>query len=439
MNEQNDATSIERFSLNWTLKFYRKWVHNYFNKIQIGTLILIEPNQTISFGEKNGASKNGLTLTIKINDPVFYSLIVTGGDLGFAEGYIEGLWETSDLPNLIRLFIMNRPYLGKHEKGFKEITRVAKKMAHLFNKNTLKGSRKNIAAHYDLGNDFFSTFLDKTMMYSAAYFSDPSFSLEDASHEKNDVICRKLDLKPSDHLLEIGSGWGGFAIHAALHYGCQVTTTTISSEQYAYAKALIESHGLQRKINLIKKDYRDLTGKYDKVVSIEMIEAVGHQFYDKYFNQISCLLKEDGLAFIQAIIIDDRRYESAIHNMDFIKTFVFPGSCIPSITAILQSLTRATDMRLFHLEDITGYYVKTLQEWRKNFLNKKYSVLKMGYPFPFIRLWDYYLSYCEGGFAERVIGNVQLIFAKPGARRHPISLNKKSEAILPAEETLACL
>lgn len=280
-----------------------------------------------------------------------------------------------------------------------------------------KTSRANIAAHYDLGNAMFETFLDPTMMYSSAVFPRPEASLEEASRHKLDRICQQLELKPSDHLLEIGTGWGGMAIHAAKHYGCRVTTTTISKEQFEYAQARVAAEGLQDRVILLLEDYRDLTGEYDKLVSIEMIEAVGHTYYDSYFRQCARLLKPQGLMLLQAITMADQRYELARKRVDFIQKYIFPGGALPSVTAILDKLTGKTDLRLINLDDITPHYAETLKRWRQNFLAARARLHELGYDEAFVRLWDFYFCYCEDGFRERAIGTVHMLLAKPGYRQ----------------------
>jgi len=288
---------------------------------------------------------------------------------------------------------------------------------HWLNSNTAEGSRKNIAAHYDLGNEMFQLFLDPTMMYSSAMFNNTTDTLQQASELKLKTICDKLDLKPTDHVIEIGTGWGGFSIYAAKNYGCKVTTTTISEQQFQLAKARVEATGLGDKITLLLDDYRHLQGQYDKLVSIEMIEAVGYQFYDTYFSKVNALLKPDGLALIQAITITDQRYESARKSVDFIQRYIFPGSCIPSNTAMLNSITGKTDLRLFDLEDIGPHYATTLRMWRENFFSNISKVRTLGYSEEFIKMWEFYLCYCEGGFEERALGNVHLLLSKPDNRR----------------------
>ena len=296
------------------------------------------------------------------------------------------------------------------------LTRSALKLAHLGKRNTLSGSKKNISAHYDLGNDFFELFLDPTMMYSSAVFPDESEDLNTAAVHKLDLICQSLELKPEDHLIEIGTGWGGMAIHAAEHYGCRVTTTTISREQYQHTCDEVARRGLSDRIAVLCEDYRNLTGKFDKLVSIEMIEAVGHEFYESYFSCVSKLLKPTGKAVIQAITMTDQRYEQARDSVDFIKRYIFPGGCLPSLNIISENLARHTDLQLSDLRDITLDYAKTLEAWHHRFLNQLDQVKNMGFDDRFIRMWRFYLSYCEGGFRERIIGTFQIAMTKPGYR-----------------------
>jgi cyclopropane-fatty-acyl-phospholipid synthase len=296
------------------------------------------------------------------------------------------------------------------------------RVLHWLSRNTRKGSRRNIGAHYDLGNDLFELFLDPTMMYSCAYYQSPHASLEEASVAKLDRICQKLELKSDDHLLEIGTGWGGFAIHAAKHYGCRVTTTTISRQQFELARERACQQGVEDRITFLFEDYRDLEGQYDKLVSIEMIEAIGHQYLDTYFEKCSSLLKPDGMMLLQAITIADQRYKSALNEVDYIKKFIFPGGFLPSVSAMSRSIARVSDMKMFHMDDIGPHYARTLADWRQRFFDRLEDVRKKGYSDAFIRMWEYYLCYCEGGFLERDIGTVQMLLTKPGVRREPVSL-----------------
>ena len=317
---------------------------------------------------------------------------------------------------MTRLFSANMAAMESMQASQHWYTRLALRIAHTLNRNTHEGSKRNISAHYDLGNDFFRLFLDATMMYSSALFASPETPLETAAVDKLDEICRQLELRPGDHLLEIGTGWGGMAIHAATHYGCRVTTTTISREQFEYASKRVHELGLEDRITLLCEDYRALSGEYDKLVSIEMIEAVGHDFYSSYFQCCSKLLKADGKMVIQAITISDQRYDRARRSVDYIKRYIFPGGCLPSLAVIAGHLAQDTDMQMVHLRDITQDYAQTLRLWRQRFLDRLEDVRAMGFDDRFIRMWEFYLSYCEGGFRERIIGTAQLAFAKPGYR-----------------------
>jgi len=303
-------------------------------------------------------------------------------------------------------------------------------LLHALRKNTETGSRRNIEAHYDLGNDFYRLWLDRTMTYSCNVFEREDATLEEAAAAKYDRICRKLRLGPNDLVLEIGTGWGGFAVHAVKRYGCRVTTTTISRQQHDWAREVFDQEGIADRVELLFEDYRNLRGKYDKLVSIEMIEAVGHHFLDTYLRACADRLKDDGMMALQAIVIEDQAYEAQIKSVDFIRRYIFPGGFIPSIDAIIRSLTKATDMRLYHLEDITTHYVRTLKTWRERFFENVDAVRQLGYPETFIRMWGYYLCYCEGAFRERYIGDVQMVLAKPGSRPADILPPLSSPSVL---------
>jgi cyclopropane-fatty-acyl-phospholipid synthase len=380
-----------------------------------GRLVLADDTGTRTFGRRVGDVD--LSATLRVADPRFYRLALFGGSLGAAEAYIQGLWSCNDLPALLRLFVRNLPVMESMEGGAARVLGVASSLVHRLRRNTRSGSRRNIHAHYDLGNEFFALFLDETMTYSSGIFPHPGATLGEASTEKLDRLCRKLELKPADRVLEIGTGWGSFALHAAREYGCRVTTTTISPQQHDLARQRFRDAGLDGRIELLLKDYRDLAGTYDKIASIEMIEAVGHEYLGDYFGTCSRLLAEDGLMAIQAITMPDQRYDRYRRSADFIQRYVFPGSCLPSLGAISAAVGRATDMQVVGLEDITAHYVTTLQEWRRRFLAALDDVRRLGYPDEFVRLWDFYLSYCEAGFAERSIGDVQIVFAKPAYGR----------------------
>lgn len=394
-------------------KIAKKLLFMRLSTLKIGLLTIQEGEEFWSFGDQSAPSE--LNAVIRVNSPNFYWASITRGSLGAADAFIQNEWETDDLTTLLRLFLRNEITHNYEEKSRFKLAKLWRWIIHQFKRNNIKGSRRNIAQHYDLSNEFFSLFLDKNMMYSSAMFPTENSDLDTAARHKLDVICQKLDLKPTDTVLEIGTGWGGFALHAAENYGCKVVTTTISQQQYDLAKQRISEKNLIDQITLLKQDYRHLTGLYDKIVSIEMIEAVGHQYYPAFFSRCSTLLKPNGQMLIQAITIQDQAFERAKHEVDFIKRSIFPGSCIPSVTALLTAMTRASDLRLFHLEDIGLHYAKTLQLWRERFFQAQEQVLTLGFDNAFMRLWDFYFSYCEAGFAEGYLGDMHLHFVKPQA------------------------
>ena len=384
-------------------------------RLEHGTLEVHDAEGTLRFGQP--AEEAGMRARIEVLHPQFWADAVFGGTAGAGEAYIHGLWKCDDLTALVRIMVSNRDVLEGVDGGAMRLAALGRRIGHWLNRNSRDGSRRNISAHYDLGNEFFRLFLDPTMNYSCGIFESPDATMEQASIAKMEAVCRKLDLRAGDHLLEIGTGWGGLAIHAASKYGCRVTTTTISREQHGLAAERIRAAGLQDRIELLLCDYRDLQGTYDKLVSVEMIEAVGHQYLDTYFQACSRLLKPDGLMLLQGITIRDELYEQALKQVDFIQRFVFPGGFIPSVAAMSASLARSTDLQLLHLQDIGLHYATTLNRWRTRFFNNVEAVRALGYPDSFIRLWEYYLCYCEGGFLERNIGNVQMLLAKPRNQR----------------------
>jgi len=396
----------------------KRMVMRLLPSIAWGRIKMIEGSDTAVFGASE--TNNQPEVVMEIVHPRFYSAVVFGGSVGLAEAYMAGLWKCSDLTEMIRILVRNLPALERVEYGPAWMSRFLRKVFHFFHRNTRLGSRQNIVAHYDLGNEFYSLFLDGTMTYSCGIFESESTSLEQASIAKYDRICRKLQLEPQDHVVEIGSGWGGFAIHAAENYGCHVTTTTISDSQYEYAVDLINRKGLKARIEILKKDYRDVSGRFDKLVSIEMIEAVGHEFIETFLTTCSHLLKPEGMMALQAITIKDQRYRRHVRDVDFIKRYIFPGSCLTAVTHLCDVATRATDLQLVHMEDITPHYARTLRCWRERFLNQIDIVTKMGFPESFIRMWEYYFCYCEGAFQERYIGDVQMVFSRPLGRPAPI-------------------
>ncbi len=383
-------------------------------KLQIGSLTFTENGETLVFGSTEDPAAPHAE--VHVHDSDLYRRVLTGGSIAAGETFIEGLWSSPDLTAVTRAFSANLSMLEAMSDKQNYLARLALKMNHWARRNTTARSRENISAHYDLGNDFFSLFLDPSMMYSSAVFPTRDSDLASAAQHKLHLICEDLELKPEDHLIEIGTGWGGMAIYAAEHYGCRVTTTTISREQFDYTVNAVTARGLQDRITVLFDDYRDLTGQFDKLVSIEMIEAVGHQFYDTYFRTISHLLKPHGKAVIQAITMTEQRYEQARDSVDFIKRYIFPGGCLPSLTVISDALSRMTDMQMSNLRDITQDYADTLSAWHEGFLNELDAVQELGFDDRFIRMWRYYLSYCEGGFRERIIGTYQITMTKPGYR-----------------------
>jgi cyclopropane-fatty-acyl-phospholipid synthase len=365
-------------------------------------LVLEDAEGAMTLGDGISPRDARLSCHLRVTNPDLYLAIATQGSVGAGESYMDGHWQCDDLVALIRILVRNRELLDAMEnQGVARLGAWALKAWHSFRRNTLRGSRRNISAHYDLGNDLFALFLDSSMMYSSAVFASSEESLDVAATRKLDRICQKLDLREGEHIIEIGTGWGGFAIHAARHYGVRVTTTTLSKDR----------------IEVLLQDYRDLQGRYDKLVSIEMIEAIGHQYLDTYFAKVRSLLKPDGMGLIQAITIEDHRYAQAVRSVDFIKRFIFPGSFIPALAPMQQAIARSTDLRLFHLEDMGSSYALTLNHWRQRFLAQVQRVRELGYPERFVRMWEFYLCYCEGGFEERSISVVQMVLTAPRCRR----------------------
>ena len=391
--------------------------------IRTGVLELVEAypggagSQT--FGERDAESST-LRATLRILQPRAYARIALGGTIGAGEAYRDGDFECSDLTAAIRIFAVNRELQLALDSGSGAVLSPVRKLVHRLHQNSIEGARRNIHAHYDLGNEFFGLFLDSSRMYSAGIFNSADSTLEEAQFEKNERICRKLDLKPSDHLIEIGTGWGGFAIHAASRFGCRITTTTISKEQFKLANERIRAAGLEERISVLLEDYRNLQGQYDKLVSIEMIEAVGLDHLEVYFEKCSSLLKAEGVMVLQGITIRDQYYENAKKSVDFIQKHIFPGTGIPSVESILKATTLRTDLQLVNLEDFGPHYARTLHEWSVRLRARKSELLSLGYSEEFYRLWQFYFSYCEGGFSERSIGVAHFLFQKPGARASSI-------------------
>ncbi|MEN5239571.1 MULTISPECIES: cyclopropane-fatty-acyl-phospholipid synthase family protein [Pseudomonas] len=385
-------------------------------RISRGQLRLIGNDQQWTFGETDSA----LYAEVEILDEAAWGMVAGNGSIGAGEAYIHGYWRSPDLAAVTRLFVANLDVLDAMERGLARFGRPTLRLLHSLNRNSRRGARRNILAHYDLGNALFERLLDPTMMYSAAQFDSAEQSLEQAQLNKLERICQKLELKPHDHLLEIGSGWGSLAIHAATHHGCRVTTTTLSQAQYSHTLQRVKALGLERRISVLCEDYRDLRGRFDKLVSIEMIEAVGHRYLPTYFRQCAALLKDDGLMLLQAITIRDQRYAQARRSVDFIQRYIFPGGALPSLSVLLDTASRQTALNLLHMEDFGQDYARTLRHWRDNLRLARGALSEMGYDDTFQRLWEFYLCYCQGGFEERVIGVAQLLWATPQARRAPL-------------------
>ncbi|MEO3879732.1 cyclopropane-fatty-acyl-phospholipid synthase family protein [Rheinheimera fenheensis] len=399
-------------NLSWFERLCRKFALDFISQLQHGDITIVEGNQRLRFGDEQAALKAVITVV----DPAFYQKLVMSGSVGGGEAYIYGWWRCDNLTALVRIFALNLATLDKLDSAITRLGRPLLKLLNWRNKNSKSQARKNIAAHYDLGNEMYRLFLDNSMMYSSAVYPDDTADLASAQQHKLELICQRLQLKSTDHLIEIGTGWGSMAIYAAQHYGCKVTTTTISQQQYDYAKQRIEALGLQGQITLLLEDYRDLQGQYDKLVSIEMIEAVGEEYLDTYFAKCSSLLKPEGLMVLQAITIVDQRYKQYVREVDFIKRYVFPGGCLPSISRMTDAVSRKTDLIVRHLQDIGFDYARTLKDWCDNFMHARDKVHQLGYDDNFVRLWQFYLCYCEGGFRERATSAVHLVLSKPANR-----------------------
>lgn len=391
-------------------RWCRRQVVSRLNRLKVGSITLCDGEARRRFGQS--LPSESFDLELHVRRPRFFRRVALGGSLGAAEAYMDGDWTTDDLPGLLSLFARDAAVPTELDRRWRFSRRPALRVWSWLRRNTPGGSRKNIAAHYDLSNDFYQLWLDETMAYSSAIFLDESASLADASRHKFDLICQKLALKPDDHLLEIGTGWGGFAVYAAENYGCRVTTTTISDQQYQYTRRLIAERGLESRVTLLDRDYRDLTGQYDKLSSIEMIEAVGHEFLHTYFAKCNDLLRPGGRLVLQAITIPDQRYEAYRRSVDFIQRHIFPGGALPSLGAIHEAIGENTALLLTHLDDYSAHYARTLTKWRERFFDHLQEIRRLGFDERFIRTWDYYLAYCIAGFQERQIGLAQLVFDK---------------------------
>ena len=385
-------------------------------RLQVGTLTIIETflDQGLPNKEHFAApDRHEPYATIEIHHPQFYARLLKGGSIAAGEAYMDGWWSSPNLTVLMELMARNLSVSDGIEANSSLMTRLFYKVSHWLNHNSIAKAQKNIHAHYDLGNELYYTFLDSNMLYSCALFLNKDDSLEQAQLNKMDRLCQQLQLKPSDHVIEIGTGWGAMAIYMAKTYGCHVTTTTISEEQHHHTAQQIAKHGLQNRVTLLKADYRLLEGQYDKLVSIEMIEAVGKDYLPSYIKKCQSLLKPNGLMAIQAITIADQRYDYYSNNVDFIQKYIFPGGFLPSITALTVAATKYSDLVVRNLFDLGTDYAKTLAHWRHRFEAAQHQVLELGYDEKFIRMWRYYFCYCEGGFLAKTISTVQMTLQRP--------------------------
>ena len=412
MSAENITLTNGAENIGFVDKMAKKLIISFLSDMQSGYLTFEDANGQFHLGNIQA----NLQAKIVVKDLSCYSKMMLGGSIGAGEAYMQGLWTSPDLTKVIQVLAREQAVLDKLEKRFARFMAIPSWIYHKARKNTQSGSKKNILEHYDLGNDMYEQFLDKEMLYSSAIYPHNNADLDQAQRHKLDMICQRLDLKQGESLLEIGTGWGALAIYAAQNYGAHVTTTTISDAQYDYTKARIEELGLSHQITLLKKDYRDLTGQYDKLVSIEMIEAVGHEYLASFFKTCNKHLAPHGKMLIQAITISDQRYHSYRKGVDFIQRYIFPGGCLPSVSIMTNNLSKKTDMVVTELHDIGQDYAKTLNHWHQRFDDALDKVKKLGYDDTFIRLWTFYFSYCEGAFLERRISTVHLIAAKPDYR-----------------------
>jgi cyclopropane-fatty-acyl-phospholipid synthase len=413
INKTHGPVSVQKKPVkkHWVDAKSRQGVLRLFASLKKGSLILREGPNTYEFGEPLATSS--CIAEVEILHPSFYRYILFGGTIGSGEAYMLGTWSSANLTRLIEVMVMNLATLAVMNKRWHRLASWVGSWRYFWQKNSKNGSKRNISAHYDLSNDFFALFLDPTLMYSAAIYPSPEATLHEASINKLQRVCEQLSLSCNDHLLEIGTGWGGLAIYCARTTGCRVTTVTLSQEQYKVATAQVAAAGLSALVEVHLCDYRDIKGQYDKLVSIEMIEAVGHQYYADYFAKCSSLLKPQGKMVLQAITIPHDRFERGKYTMDFIRRYIFPGGCLPSQHIIMQNLARHTDMELMDFRDITQDYARTLSDWASAFKSHRSTVAALGFDDVFVRMWEFYFAYCEGGFRQRVIGTSQWLFAKP--------------------------
>ncbi|MGB1557517.1 MAG: class I SAM-dependent methyltransferase [Oceanococcaceae bacterium] len=399
------------------LALLRRRVFELLSQMRSGALLIQEADGEV---QRLGA-EDGPVWLLQVHDPLTYAYLALGGTTGAGTAWILNMWETPHLVEVVRLFVREAATMQALDGGWlSRLREPAYRWMERNRRNSESGSRRNIGAHYDLGNDFFQLFLDDSMTYSAGVFPSAATTLAESQRRKYDLICRKLELQPGERLIEIGTGWGGFAIHAAREYGVHVTTTTISEQQHAMAVERVAAAGLQDQVTLLFQDYRKLSGQYDKLVSIEMVEAVGHDYFPVYMRKLAELLKPDGQALLQAITIRDENYDLMRGTSDFIREYIFPGGQLPCVAELLRVSRAHTDLNLFDLDDFGQDYARTLNLWREAYQLHQKQVVALGYSPEFRRMWDYYLASCEGAFLEASISVVHLLFTKPRCTRGPV-------------------
>jgi cyclopropane-fatty-acyl-phospholipid synthase len=406
---ENMATESSMTQASLSDSLARKILLRALAHLAEGHLTIVDGNQTSEFGNVN----SNVHATMQVKHANFYRQVVFGGSIGAGEAYIQGHWSSPDLTKVVQIFAKNLALLDNIERYFSWLSNGVNRIKHLFNRNSEQGSKRNILAHYDLGNDMYKQFLDPEMMYSSALYPSDDSNLNEAQLHKLQTVCERLDLSPGQTLLEVGTGWGALAIYAAKHYGVNVTTTTISDAQHEFAVERVKQLGLEDKITLLKQDYRLLTGEYDRIVSIEMIEAVGHEYLGGFFEKLQHLLKPEGRMLIQAITIADQRYDSYRKSVDFIQRYIFPGGCLPSVSEMTRHIAKKTDMVTWSIDDMGRDYARTLKHWHENFDAAYDKIKALNYGDDFIRMWKFYLSYCEGGFLERTTSTVHLVAVRP--------------------------
>ena len=408
MSDDSTIVMNSQSELKAKVNFFESLLYRLMESLKTGQIVLSDCGWQRTFGNP----ESELFAEVKVKDRRFYKAVIKGGSIGAAEAYMNGWWESPDLTAVIRVLAANLRVMDSIERNGHWFKKILNVIQHKLNRNSVVGSKRNIAAHYDLSNAFYELFLDNSMMYSSGVYPHPNATLQQASEHKLKLLCDQLDLGPHDHLIEIGTGWGGLACFAAQNYGCRVTTTTISEAQFEYANERVKKLGLEDKVALLKQDYRSLKGQYSKLISIEMIEAVGYEHLSLFFKKCSSLLRPGGKMALQSITISEQREPSYRNQVDFIQKYIFPGGYLPSLAVLANNIALHSEFNVRHLRDIGIDYANTLLHWRENFESSLEQVLQLGFDERFIRMWRYYLCYCEGGFREKTISTVQLLLEK---------------------------